>query len=630
MKNNMKKIIVAGLALAILLTGSQSVFASGPFNGQSGDCNPGIGIGNYSKNNIPRDSQGCWSSTSISADAGDTINVAMYYHNNTGSTLNNVRGSIVKSTYGPANTYTFTGTMYSDQGSQNIGTVTLNLSSSQTLTYSSTHIMKGSNAVINDQDTSVVTNDDGQISIGSVPTGWDNYGEILAVFKVGTNNSNYNTCNDTSATNYGGSLPCNYYNNYNNTCRDTSAYNYGGTLPCYYNNNNNYNYIPSVSTYAPLNVTSTSATLSGYVNANGSYVTSWFEFPCYGTKYYNQASSNSLSSYVSSLSPNTTYTYCAVAQANNGQTYRGSSVSFTSLGGTIYQPVYTNNANVVTTIATNVSRSSATLNGYITNSNYYNSNVYFEYGTSANLGSRTTTRTSNGNSAFNESIDGLSPDTIYFFRAVSEGSNGTSRGTVEIFKTPGSTSTTPVFIQGTTVVGTSSPIMLKIEDRYAAIGEGDTVDYTVSYKNIGKVTLLRPVLQVIIPKGITLTNYTAGTYATDTNTLTIPLIDLVPGAEGYVNVQGKVVTMPTDTAQVVSTAVLVYTNKSGAQENAMAYVLNNPKTLTNSLLGASAFFGGIFPTSLIGWLFLIILVLLLVMIARTLYHKQTVNHTEVH
>jgi uncharacterized repeat protein (TIGR01451 family) len=39
------------------------------------------------------------------------------------------------------------------------------------------------------------------------------------------------TCQDTTATNYGGTLPCKYPTQ---TCQDTTAINYGGTLPCKY------------------------------------------------------------------------------------------------------------------------------------------------------------------------------------------------------------------------------------------------------------------------------------------------------------------------------------------------------------------------------------------------------------
>ncbi|MCE9517441.1 DUF11 domain-containing protein, partial [Candidatus Nomurabacteria bacterium] len=282
----------------------------------------------------------------------------------------------------------------------------------------------------------------------------------------------------------------------------------------------------------------------------------------------------------------------------------------------IQQPVY--NVCAVTTIATNVGQNSAQLNGLIT-SGTGSMTTYFEYGPTVSMGYRTQSRSVNANSSFNEFISGLAPDTIYYFRFISTCANGAqSQGTIEIFETlrtptvsssnrnQQTTVVRPVIVQGTTVIGTSSPIMLKIENRYEAIGIGDTIDYTVTYKNIGSSLLTRPILQVIAPKDITLTNASRGTYAPDTNTLTVELEDLYPNAEGVVFIQGRVDSIPVNTAQIVTTAVLVYTSPSGAQENAIAYVLNKPKDIfNNNNLGASAFFAGIFPSTLIGWLLLI-------------------------
>ncbi|HEY5589350.1 MAG TPA: hypothetical protein VIK86_10420, partial [Candidatus Paceibacterota bacterium] len=67
---------------------------------------------------------------------------------------------------------------------------------------------------------------------------------------------------------------------------------------------------------------------------------------------------------------------------------------------------------------------------------------------------------------------------------------------------------------------------------------------------------------------------------------------------------------------------------NGAQENAMAYVLNNPKVVNNSnLLGASAFFGGMFGMGLIGWLLLIIFIMILILIARNFYSRKNTTTT---
>jgi len=57
--------------------------------------------------------------------------------------------------------------------------------------------------------------------------------------------------------------------------------------------------------------------------------------------------------------------------------------------------------------------------------------------------------------------------------------------------------------------------MLKIENKYQSIGVGDVVDYVVTYKNISSSKLTNPMVQVVIPKGITLTNLSRGTYSED-------------------------------------------------------------------------------------------------------------------
>ncbi|MGD9581040.1 MAG: hypothetical protein AB7V50_06685 [Vampirovibrionia bacterium] len=172
--------------------------------------------------------------------------------------------------------------------------------------------------------------------------------------------------------------------------------------------------------------------------------------------------------------------------------------------------------------------------------------------------------------------------------------------------------------------------MLKIENRYEAIGRGDTIEYTVTYKNIGKSTLRNPILQVITPEGITIRNASRGTYQEDTRTLTVELDDLTAGEEGVMYVQGYVTSIQEGYAKIVTTALLVYTNTNGSQENAIAYVLNIPKNFNGNALGASAFFSGLFGGSncslgLIGWLLLIIVILLIILIIRRYFFTPRNN-----
>jgi hypothetical protein len=295
-------------------------------------------------------------------------------------------------------------------------------------------------------------------------------------------------------------------------------------------------------------------------------------------------------------------------------------------------PVY--NSNVVTTVATNISQTGAQLNGLITNSSYVNNSVYFNYGTTVNMGTRTSSRSTNSSTSFSEYVTSLSPKTIYFFQAVSDGPNGVSKGAIEVFQTLGYVNNNQVikqivYQQGNTVLPSASPIMLRIENKYQNIGVGDIIDYTVYYKNISSSTLTNPMVQVFIPKGITLLNTSRGTYSIDERTLSAPIEILRAGDEGVIYLQARVDSIDSTLAQIVTTAILVYTNPNGAQENAMAYVLNNPKN-GNNLLGASAFFGGMFGMSLIGWLILIIIIMLLILLSRSYYGRKSVTTTVTH
>ncbi len=490
-------------------------------------------------------------------------------------------------------------------------------------------------------------------------------------------------------------------------------------------NGNNNGTNPSVRTDSPTGVDEESATLRGYANGNGSLIDAWLEFPCRGTRYdYTYGVSNTNLSYnISSLSPNTTYYYCAAAQNSySGQIIRGREVSFrtddnnnnnnnldvttnpaTSIGKTYatingyvdgngnstttwfrygtstgamtmytstvnngsgagntsaylsnlapnttyyFQAVANNSASgtvngniknfntdasvinnsstsVVTTIATNVSRNNATLNGILLDTSNLSTNVYFEYGTTVNLGARTNSKNLGSGTSlpFNEYISNLAPNTIYFFRAMANNSNGTVMGNIEIFRTPG-TAVTPTPPVNPPQV--DSKIMLKIENRYQFVSVGDTIDYTITYQNISKTKITKPLLQVIVPRYVAYLNSSRGTFAVETNTLNVQVEDLAPGAGGVVYLQGRVLSLPENNADIVTTAYIAYTNGSGAQDSAMAYVLNTPRAVNN--LTASAFGAGFFPSSLCGWLLWVVIILLILWALREIFRSRNMRN----
>lgn len=230
-----------------------------------------------------------------------------------------------------------------------------------------------------------------------------------------------------------------------------------------YVQNRNYDVTPSVTTYNPSAVGTNSATISGYSSISSGYENAWLEFPCYSTQHGNRysVSSTNLSAGVYNLSPNTRYSYCAAAQnTNGGQTVRGNIVYFTTAGIT----QNTENYTIRTKNATGVTKTNADINGTINNPNNYSLNGYFEYGTTVGLGSRTSSKTLGSASSinFSDNISGLSEDTIYYYRAVSEGSNGTQKGLIEIFATPGT-------VKAKTVVKNTTQNTINTVKRYKTV-----------------------------------------------------------------------------------------------------------------------------------------------------------------
>lgn len=335
--------------------------------------------------------------------------------------------------------------------------------------------------------------------------------------------------------------------------------------------------------------------------------------------------------------PYSTTTYTLRAKGDNGSDT--DTIRITVSGGGDYPPLP--NANVITTVATNVNQTSAQVNGLMTGSISGYSTYYFEYGTSINLGMRTASRpvpiivsgAPVTSAQLSETVFNLNPKTIYYFRAVGETPTGPVYGSIEVFQTPGNIviggggGTIIKYVEGKTVIGSESPVMLRIENKYQYVGIGDIMDYVIFYKNISNQTLKSPMLQVYIPQGITVLNASRGTYSVEDMKLTVPLETLYPDQEGVVYIQARVDSLNINLAQIVTTAVLVWTTPNNAQENVMAYVLNNPRLNNNNLLGASAGSVGILGIGLVGWLFIILFILLLILLTTSYYRPINRTHS---
>lgn len=215
---------------------------------------------------------------------------------------------------------------------------------------------------------------------------------------------------------------------------------------------------PSVTTTAATSITTTTATLNGSANPNGYATTGYFRYSTTspgicndtfgtrspttgGTALGSGSTAVSYSQTPTGLTPNTTYYFCAIANSANGTSF-GSVLNFLTLPTA---PTVTTNSQ------TNVTSSTATLNGTV-NPNGGSTNGWFRYGTSnvscSSLPTVTTSQalgTGSVNVALSQAISGLSPSTTYYFCAVANNAGGTTYGTVLNFTTSTASVTADIF-----------------------------------------------------------------------------------------------------------------------------------------------------------------------------------------
>jgi len=192
---------------------------------------------------------------------------------------------------------------------------------------------------------------------------------------------------------------------------------------------------PIATTNAATSIAATSATLNGSVNPNGLSTTIKFQYGTltgYGSEVNATPSSASGSTEVaasgtlSGLSPNTTYHYRVVG-TNSAGTTNGADQSFSTAS---LAPTVTTNA------ATNITATSATLNGVV-NPNGLNTSAEFEYGLNTDYGNLILLNPLTGTSSVPVSISTprLIPGTTYHYRVAASNSAGETKGNDQTFIT---------------------------------------------------------------------------------------------------------------------------------------------------------------------------------------------------
>jgi phosphodiesterase/alkaline phosphatase D-like protein len=211
---------------------------------------------------------------------------------------------------------------------------------------------------------------------------------------------------------------------------------------------------PAATTTAATNVTSTSATLNGTVNANNASSSVTLKYSAVqatvdagnGTSVtaaqspVTGASATAVSAAISGLSPGTTY-YFRTSATNADGSSNGSTLSFTTLAA----------PTVTTSAATTVSGTGATLNGSVNANGADTSALTIKYSTdqaTVDAGGGTsvtvtpTQATGSSATSVSASVTGLTPSTTYYFRVAATNSVGTTNGATLSFSTSGPTVTT--------------------------------------------------------------------------------------------------------------------------------------------------------------------------------------------
>jgi hypothetical protein len=270
--------------------------------------------------------------------------------------------------------------------------------------------------------------------------------------------------------------------------------------------------------------------------------------------------------------------------------------------------------------------------------------TWFEYGTSqGDLSLRSAgVQQNNLSGSWGEQLSGLAPATTYYYRAVSENSYGRNAGAIRSFRTrglvvtTGTTGTTTTTTSGTTtgtttgVVDTASTGAITITNRYTNICPADEIDYAINYKNTTGRRLTDVTIKMYLPTSIEYRSSTAGTYRSRENAVTVLVGSLNPNETGIFYVTGEA-TSDSYRSRLDARVEMLYNGTNGNQVKEDSVVSNTSTDCDNSSLGATALFGGgFFPTTFIGWLFLILFILFLVWVSRRFMYNKAAGHGADH
>ncbi|HWA32225.1 MAG TPA: fibronectin type III domain-containing protein [Candidatus Paceibacterota bacterium] len=275
-----------------------------------------------------------------------------------------------------------------------------------------------------------------------------------------------------------------------------------------------------------------------------------------------------------------------------------------------------------TVLAASQGTVSATLSGSI-NPNGRLTTVWFEYGTDANLAKSNETphaSISAGMSSipFTEDVTGLTPDTTYYFRIVTDNGEQETKGNILSFKTISLAANAPGSGEAgaSQASAVSTENMLSIKPAADSIPAGSETDYVITFDNNTGAELDDAVIFASLPNELSLSDANGGTVEPD-GRLLFKLGTVTEGQSGIITFKAKVNDLARDAGTAVVTAEMSYYTPGAPDlaKNETAYAVTNISD--GSALAASIFNGSSFLfLPLFIWIILILLVLVIIIAVR--------------
>jgi hypothetical protein len=509
----------------------------------------------------------------------------------------------------------------------------------------------GSAPIVNTLSASNITYSSANVACSIDPNGatsdvWVEYGDSTSMSQS-TSRQSYSSSTTTSQYLSGLQSGRTYY--YRCAAQNSYGTTYGSRLSFVTINQQHYvDQRPYASTNQATNVTSSSATLNGYVSYQGDgSVDRWFEYgPTMSLEYTTNRQSQGYSSgnvteSVYNLRDNTTYYYRVAASNSAGTTY-GNILSFrTSDGGWTL-----NQAPIATTgAAVNVARTSARFTGTASIPTVAYTTAWFEWGTDQSLGRTTATQSvGSATSAVNQSMFGLNYATTYYYRLVVQNTYGISRGNIVSFTTLGAPPEAPMqSVTPTVVKEYGTHITKSVENLDYQNGSstdvfaerGQMVRFIIRVENTGDYVIPEATIRDLVPYYLEFANSDDNVRYDGTRREVVWYIgDLAVGESREVTLDMKV----TDDARIGSTieniARLESPKHNEVSNTIYVRITDNIEVdahVSRAGTGAAALFfgdGGFFPTTLLGWLILLILILIIAVIGHYVVTKYNESHAK--